>query len=918
MVQPGPKRPCMCHSFRTLLISAAITTASLAQAATYYISPSGNDANSGTAPGQAWQSIARLMQSIYSLQPGDAIRFERGGTYRGEFIIPSSGTSAQKITVGAYGTGAPPVISGSDLVTGWTQHSGNIWRAPVSGTVKYVYVNGQPMTLARFPNTGWLRNDQGTGTQITDSELTQPNGYWTGATAVIRSSNWSYDAVTINAHNGTTISFPNIYFNLSHYEWGYFLCNKLSELDSPGEWYHDAASGLLYLWAPGNANPGTLTVEAGVREKGVTVFWQREHVVISDLQFQHQRQAGIRIDGAAHVEVNGCTFRELYQGISSYGNNNRYLNNQFEDTYASGAHLIDNNSLFQGNTLERIAMRAGQGENNWGYFGLRLDGDDNIIRSNRLQDIGYIGISMDKNCLVEKNVVRNATALLNDGGGIAFDHADGMIIQDNIVLDIIGSLESSAPDFENYRLISHGIYFGNTAIKNTIVRRNTVAHCMGSGIHVDHTMVSMGNQIVNNTLFNNAIQLSVSDYSNYNGPGATPPYHVASYNGVYTGNILYSVTKDQICMKQYNVYANAPVDFGTFNNNRYFSPYNELSIWVHNTFNGQQQFMTLEQWHTARNEDAASSRSPLRLDAFEVTEELSGNLLANGTFTNNIAGWGGWPTEAQLSHDNTYLDNGAMRVHFNNNTSYPSFTLRNDQFSSVQSGSWYQFSFSTRSTMQGTLTVDVKGQTQVSGPQTIFRRNVPFSPERRDLSFIFQSDLSDQAQCRFSNSHLESTYWLDNVSLKRVSVVPVDPFERHVLLVNEEPTAVTVLLTGCWSDVMGEMHSLEIELPAYGSKVLVKEEDDLCLIHTGVEETAAAGSLSVFPNPVEAGGTLRLAIAASVEEVTLSDLNGRVVERVQDVRNGQLVLPGALASGVYVLSCNAASGERQSARVVVQ
>jgi len=52
-----------------------------ALATTYYISPTGSDANSGTSQAQAWQTIGRLMQSIYSLQAGDAIRFERGGTY---------------------------------------------------------------------------------------------------------------------------------------------------------------------------------------------------------------------------------------------------------------------------------------------------------------------------------------------------------------------------------------------------------------------------------------------------------------------------------------------------------------------------------------------------------------------------------------------------------------------------------------------------------------------------------------------------------------------------------------------------------------------------------------------------------------------------------------------------------------------
>ncbi|MBX2977856.1 MAG: right-handed parallel beta-helix repeat-containing protein [Flavobacteriales bacterium] len=907
-------------NIRHILVLLAFTSTIGAHAVTYFVSHNGNDANSGTSQGQAWRTIDRLMQSIYSLQPGDGIRFERGGTYRGELSLPVSGTSSQKITVGAYGTGPKPIISGSAQVTNWTLHSGNIWRASVSGQVKYVYVNGQQMTLARFPNSGWLRNDQGSGTHIQDSELNQANGYWTGATAVIRSSNWSFDAVPVTSHSNSTINFPNIYFNLSNYHWGYFLCNKLSELDMPGEWFHDAAAGQLYLWAPNNANPNSITIEASVHDRGMNVFWQRQHIVISDLQFQHQRVAGIRVDGAAHVEVNNCTFRELYQGVSSYGNNGRYINNQFEDTYASGAYLIDNNSLFQGNTMLRVAMRPGLGENNWGYFGVRLDGQNNIIRDNRLTDIGYIGISMDKNCLVERNVVRNATALLNDGGGIAFDHADGMIIQDNVVVDIIGDLESSAPNFENYRLISHGIYFGNTSIRNTIVRRNTVAHCMGSGVHVDHTMVSSGNEIRDNVLFNNAIQLSVSDYSNYNGPGATPPYHVGSFNGVYTGNIMYSLTKDQFCMKQYNVYSSNPVDFGTFNNNHYFNPYNELSIWVHNTHNGLQQFLTLEQWRVLRNEDANSSRSPLRLDAFLVTEELGANLVPNGNFNSNITGWSGWPTQAQLSRDMTYLDNGALRVHFSNNASYPTFTLRHDAMFNMASGNHYRLSFSTQSNLSGTVKVDVKGASQVSGPQTIFVRDVPFSPERRDMSMVFQSNLTDQAQVRFTNSYLESTYWLDNVELKRVNVVPVDPFEMHVLLINETASSTSVPLVGCWRDVQGALHSGEITIGGFSSVVLIKEDDLLCSLTTGYDELGELSS-SVFPNPSVAGGIVRM--TRNVEgpvSLRMLDMNGRtVLERpMSSAGTLELELPATLAPGVYVICCDLANGIRTSERLVVQ
>ena len=166
----------------TFLIAAVLLSTSL-KAVTYYVSPNGSDTNAGTSSTTAWRSIARVLQSIYTIQAGDRILFERGGTFRGELIMPGSGTSASPIEIGAYGSGAEPIISGSDVVTGWTQYSGSIWRAPISGTVKHVYVGGVRQTLARYPNTGWLRNDQGTGTTLYDNALTQGSGYWNNATA---------------------------------------------------------------------------------------------------------------------------------------------------------------------------------------------------------------------------------------------------------------------------------------------------------------------------------------------------------------------------------------------------------------------------------------------------------------------------------------------------------------------------------------------------------------------------------------------------------------------------------------------------------------------------------------------------------------------------------------------------------------
>ncbi|MEZ4739048.1 MAG: right-handed parallel beta-helix repeat-containing protein [Flavobacteriales bacterium] len=629
----------MRHTTTTLLATIALLFSSLGvSATTYYVSPSGNDSNNGTSQGSAWRTVARAQQLQYVLQPGDRILFERGGTYSGQLDINSNGSASQPIVIGAYGTGALPVISGSIAATTWTQHQGNIWRASVAQPVKYVRVNGALQTLARYPNSGWLRVNTSSNTQLNSTSLTQANGYWNGARLVVRSTNWCYENAETSGFSNGTLSFPAITYNPGNYDWGFFVCNKLSELDSPGEWYHDANAGVLYLWAPGNADPNGLNVQASVFENGVNVGWQKSHVRIEDLLFRGQRYAGVNNGGASYVTITGCTFEWLNHAIRSYGNNDNYSGNIIRNTFASGMALIDNNTTVENNTITDIALIPGLGESFWGYYGMYALGDDNVIRNNRITNTGNSGMFLEGSPLVEKNVIIGPLATVNDGGGIYWDNSDGMIIQDNIIKDLDGNMESVAMDYHvNYK-IGHGIYFGNAVINNTIVRRNTVSGCRGAGIHVDHTMVSNGIQVRDNVLYDNDIQLSLSDYSNYNGPGATPPYHVPSYNSVYSGNTLYCMSKEQLCVQQYHVYSNNLVDFGTFTNNRHFNPFNELTTFVIKLYSGNVKYYSLERWQAERGEEVGSTRSPHRQNSHEVTSTLSANLVANSTFDYNTNG----------------------------------------------------------------------------------------------------------------------------------------------------------------------------------------------------------------------------------------------------------------------------------------
>lgn len=90
--------------------------------ATYYVDATGgSDGAAGTSEGAAWQTISKVNAATFSA--ADSILFKRGEVWRETLIPPDSGSSGSPIAIGAYGSGALPIISGMDLKTGFTEAS---------------------------------------------------------------------------------------------------------------------------------------------------------------------------------------------------------------------------------------------------------------------------------------------------------------------------------------------------------------------------------------------------------------------------------------------------------------------------------------------------------------------------------------------------------------------------------------------------------------------------------------------------------------------------------------------------------------------------------------------------------------------------------------------------------------------------
>ena len=76
---------------------------------TYYISPKGNDNNTGLSIHDAWKTIEKVNQVHF--QPGDTILFESGGIWYGNLSPLGSGEQGKPITISSFGSGPMPTIN---------------------------------------------------------------------------------------------------------------------------------------------------------------------------------------------------------------------------------------------------------------------------------------------------------------------------------------------------------------------------------------------------------------------------------------------------------------------------------------------------------------------------------------------------------------------------------------------------------------------------------------------------------------------------------------------------------------------------------------------------------------------------------------------------------------------------------------
>jgi len=446
----------------------------------FYVATDGNDSWSGTLPApngektdgpfatlQRARDAIRKLKQAGGLPKGGVVVELRGGTYERseplELTAEDSGTEASpivyrarageevRLTGGRPVTGFQPVTDPAVLERLDESARSKVVRAdlkalgitdfgPVQGGGLEVFFEDKPMTLARWPNKGFIHivdlvggkpvDVRGTkGDKIgkffyegdrpkrwVDEKDAWVHGYWFWDWSDQRHKIESIDP----ARRVIAVVPPYHHYGYRKGQWFYGL-NLLSEIDSPGEWYLDRETGVLYFWPPGPVEKNSTTVSL---TKTLITMQDVSHVTVRGLIIELARGTAVTITGSAKTKIAGCTLRNLggwavrisggkAGGVVSCdiydtGDGGIGISGGDRKTLTPAGHYALNNHIYRYGRWNRMYKSA-----------VATHGVGNRIAHNLIHDAPHMAISFGGNDhVIELNEIHHVCYESNDAGAM--------------------------------------------------------------------------------------------------------------------------------------------------------------------------------------------------------------------------------------------------------------------------------------------------------------------------------------------------------------------------------------------------------------------------------------------------------------------------------------------------------------------
>lgn len=386
---------------KILITLILITTINICFAGSFeksniYISPKGNDKNSGTKgnPVQSIQKAGEIVRSKADKQEVQVI-FADGIYYLPEpFVLNSdfSGTEKNPVVFRAENEGKAIISGGNQIKLNWEPFRNGIFKAVVTedAAIDQLYVNGQRQRMARFPNAvegknvfdTWDLVHTNNPDTINDpmdkkriSTWANPEGAYIHAmhNALWGAMHWIVKGKNADGSLDMEGGWQNNRPSPMHPRYR-MVENVFEELDAPGEWYYNKNIKTLYFYPQPGLDLSKAKIEI-VRLRNL-------------IEFNGTKEKPVRF-----VQFDGFVFRHTAR---TFMDNKEPLLRSDWTTYRGGAVLfngaedcwilncefdqVGGNSIFVNNYNRRILIKSCYIHHS-GANGIAFVGDPLTVRS---------------------------------------------------------------------------------------------------------------------------------------------------------------------------------------------------------------------------------------------------------------------------------------------------------------------------------------------------------------------------------------------------------------------------------------------------------------------------------------------------------------------------------------------------------
>lgn len=447
------------------LALAALSTAHAAGGVTLFVAPNGRDTNPGTrakpfaTPARARDAV-RAGRAAGRLRGAVTVEIAAG---RYELAAPltfgpgDSGTAAAPVVYRAA-RGAQVRLVGGKGISRWApvadpallsrmapEARGHALQADlkalgvtdlqgINSAQVYqsdpgleLFFGGKPMTLARYPNQGYMHITEALGDGVFACDDRRPMA-WAGEPEVWLHGFWMWDWADerkrldgIDTATGRlTLGKPNHGYGMKKGQW-FYAQNALPELDTPGEWYVDRASGLLLFWPPSPVD-GAEAVVSTVRD--MVRFEGCSHVTLRGLTVEQGRGSAVVVKGGEGVRVVACTLRNMGNwgvrvtggklhgvvgcDVTQTGQGGIHLEGGDRKTLTPAGHTADNNHVHHTARWDPVYQQ-----------GITLFGVGNRATHNLIDNVPHVAIGFSGNeQTIEYNEIHSSVFQSNDAGAV--------------------------------------------------------------------------------------------------------------------------------------------------------------------------------------------------------------------------------------------------------------------------------------------------------------------------------------------------------------------------------------------------------------------------------------------------------------------------------------------------------------------